>query len=76
MSRYFATAECGFQGYFAEGVQLGQIAATHCQVSVSQRTGKADGRCRIVTAFLMAISYNLNILKWKRFGKTLEVHYN
>ncbi len=37
MNHCFATAECGFQGYFAERVQLGQIAAIYCRVSTSDQ---------------------------------------
>ena len=37
MDRYSGTAECGFQVCFAEGVQLGQIAAIYCRVSTSDQ---------------------------------------
>ena len=37
MNHCFATAECGFQGYFAGRVQLGQIAAIYCRVSTSDQ---------------------------------------
>ena|ERR1035437_3396694 len=37
MDRYSGTAECGFQGCFAERVQLGQIAAIYCRVSTSDQ---------------------------------------
>ena len=37
MDRYSGTAECGFQVCFAEGGQLGQIAAIYCRVSTSDQ---------------------------------------
>ena len=40
MNHCFATAECGFQGYFAGRVQLGQIAAIYCRVSTSDQDCK------------------------------------
>lgn len=38
MDRDFATAECGFQRYFVERVQLGQRAAIYCRVSTADQT--------------------------------------
>jgi len=40
MHHYFATVECGFQGYFSGRVQLGQIAAVYCRVSTSDQDCK------------------------------------
>ena len=50
MDRHFATAECGFQGYFARRVQLGQIAAVYCRVSTS------DQNCERQEADLIAFA--------------------
>ena len=70
MNRHFDTAGCGFQGYFAGRVQLGQIAAVYCRVSTN------DQNCKRQETDLIAFAEKAGYVVvgvWKETGSGSKV---
>ncbi len=70
MNRHFDAAGCGFQGYFAGRVQLGQIAAVYCRVSTN------DQNCKRQETDLIAFAEKAGYVVvgvWKETGSGSKV---